>query len=188
MRVNEEFKNEVKRTFRSSYEDALVAGSDPSRWHIREKSTLDGIDEDEFFVLTMSSQLFRIFILLHFSIKPETEQFVCDVMKINTNNMDKDKFYDYLGEVGNAFLGSVKRDIGKAVPSLGMSTPNRLNKECLKYMKSLNTNFEAHAVAEYDDQPLFYSSVYLVADEELNIEINKNLIIDEVDSGELEMF
>jgi len=187
MLVNEEFKNEIKRTFRSSYEEAIIAGSDGSGWHIKEKSSLKDIDESEFFVLTMSSQLFRIFILMHFSKQGPTEQYVCDVLKINPSNLDDEKFYDYLGEVGNSFLGSVKRDIGRYVPSLGMSTPNRLNKNCLKYMDALNTNFEAHAVAEYQDQPLFYASVYLVADDDLNIEITRNQI-EEVDSGELEMF
>lgn len=188
MQVNDEFKNEIKRTFKQSFEESLIPGTDSTRWQFKERSSIENIDEAEFYVLTMSSQLFRIFVLFHFTKKPETEQFVADVLKINLSNLDEDKFYDYLGEVGNAFLGAIKRDIGKAVPSLGMSTPNRLNKDCLKYMKSLNTNFEAHAVAELDDQPLIYSSVYLVADEELNIPINRSLIEEEVDSGELEMF
>jgi len=187
MLVNEEFKNEIKRTFKASYEEAVSASSDSADWYIKEISNLKDINESEFYVLTMSSQLFRIFILLHFSKRDSTEQYVCDVLKINPSNMDDDKFYDYLGEVGNSFLGSVKRDIGRIVPSLGMSTPNRLNKDCLKYMKSLNTDFEAHAVAEYQDQPLFYASVYLVADDELNFQITRNHI-DDVDSGELEMF
>ena len=188
MFVNDDFKNEIKRTFKASFEDALVTGSAPSRWLIKERSNLDNLNEDEFYVLTMSSQLFRIFVLFHFSKKSETESFVSDVLKVNLSNLDDDKFYDYLGEVGNAFLGAIKRDIGKAVPSLGMSTPNRLNKECLKYMKSLNTNLESHAVAEYDEHALFYASVYLVADEELDIHINKNAFEEETDSGELEMF
>lgn len=188
MLVNDEFKNEIKRTFKVSFEESITAGSDPSRWFIKERSNLDSLNEDEFYVLTMSSQLFRIFVLFHFTKKQETESLVANVLKINLSNLDDDKFYDYLGEVGNAFLGAIKRDIGKAVPSLGMSTPNRLNKDCLKYMKSLNTNFESHAVAEFDDQALFYASVYLVADEELNIPIDRSSTEQETDSGELEMF
>ncbi|KZY44591.1 MULTISPECIES: hypothetical protein [unclassified Oleiphilus] len=188
MLVNEEFKNEIKRTFKASFEESITAGSDPSRWYIKERTNLDNLNEAEFYVLTMSSQLFRIFVLFHFTKKPETESLISETLKINQSNLDDDKFYDYLGEVGNAFLGAIKRDIGKAVPSLGMSTPNRLSKDCLKYMKSLNTNFESHSVAEYDDQALFYASVYLVADEELDIRIDRHLIEQETDSGELEMF
>lgn len=188
MFVNDEFKNEIKRSFKASFEDSVVAGSDASRWYIKERSNLDNLNENEFYVLTMSSQLFRIFVLLHFSKNSHTESLVSNILKINQSNLDDDKFYDYLGEVGNAFLGAIKRDIGKSVPSLGMSTPNRLNKDCLKYMDSLNTNFEAHAVAEYDDQAIFHASVYLVADEELNIHVDRTVVEEATDSGELEMF
>ncbi|MFV1873651.1 MAG: hypothetical protein ACMZ64_10055 [Oleiphilus sp.] len=188
MLVNDEFKNELKRTFIRSFEDSFVTGSDPTRWQFKEKTNLDTIKTNEFFVLTMSSQLFRIFIFLHLSKNPDTEQYVSTVLNLTPGKLDNDKFYDYLGEVGNAFLGAIKRDIGKYVPSLGMSTPNRLDRDCLKYMGYLKANFEAHATGSYDDKTLFYSSVYLVADEDLNIHVDRHSHDDEVDSGELELF
>jgi len=189
MLVNEEFKQEVRRSFKNCYEESLTTGSDPSRWSFKEKQKLNDLNESEFFVLTMSSQLFRVFILMHFTKSPQTEAFVADVLKINSSSVDDEKFYDYLGEVGNAFCGSVKRDVGKIVPSLGMSTPNRLNKDCLKYMEQLHSDFEFHAVAEYDDAPLFHASIYLSADEELNFNVNTSQSDDDdIDSGELEFF
>jgi hypothetical protein len=188
MLVNEEFKQEIRRSFKSCYEESFTSGSDPSRWSIKEKQQLNDIDESEFFVLTMSSQLFRVFVLLHFTKSAQSEAFVADVLKINSNSVDDEKFYDYLGEVGNAFCGSIKRDVSKIVPSLGMSTPNRLNKDCLKYIDQLHTDFNFHAVAEYDDSPLFYASIYLSADEELNFNVNTNQSSDDIDSGELEFF
>jgi len=189
MVVNEEFKQEIKRSFVSCYEESLTASSSPEYWSIKEKQSLPDLNEAEFYVLTMSSQLFRIFILMHFTKSPQTDSFVANVLNINPKSVDNDKFYDYLGEVGNAFCGSVKRDVGRIVPSLGMSTPNRLSKDCLKYMPLLKTDFEAHAVAEYNDTPLFYASIYLSADEELNFEVNTHQTNeDDVDSGELEFF
>ncbi|MFT5716727.1 MAG: hypothetical protein ACI9T7_000905 [Oleiphilaceae bacterium] len=190
MLVNEEFKQEIRRSFKSCYEESLTTGSDPSRWSIKEKNQINEIKESEFFVLTMSSQLFRVFILMHFTKSPKTEAFVAEILKINSNNVDDEKFYDYLGEVGNTFCGSIKRDVGKIVPSLGMSTPNRLSKDCLKYIDQLHTDFEFHAVAEYDDSPLFYASIYFSADEELNYNVNANQSNNDndVDSGELEFF
>ena len=188
MFVNEEFKQEIRRSFKNCYEESLVAGSDTSRWSIKEKQQHNDLNEAEFFVLTVSSQLFRVFVLMHFTKSPQTEAFVSDVLKINSNNLDNDKFYDYLGEVGNAFLGSIKRDIGKYVPSLGMSTPNKLSIDCLKYMKNLKSNFETHSSASLNDKALFHASVYLVADEELKIHIDRFAHEEEVDSGELELF
>lgn len=188
MLVNDEFKNEIKRIFHSSFQDAFVSGSDSSGWQFKEKTSLEKLDTKEFYVLTMSSQLFRIFIFLHFTKNAETEKYVSGVLNLTSVKLDDDKFYDYLGEVGNAFLGSIKRDIGKYVPSLGMSTPNRLGIDCLKYMKNLKSNFETHSTSSLDDRPLFHASVYLVADEELNIHIDRYSHEDEVDSGELELF
>ena len=70
-----------------------------------------------------------------------------------------------------------------------MSTPNRLSRDCLKYFDALKIDFENHSVAHYDDEPLFYASVYLSADDEINYTINSaSASEDEVDSGELEFF
>jgi len=187
--VNEDFKREIKQLFNRGLEDALTPGTDPSRWTFKDKNSVEDIDEEEFFVLTVSSQLFRTFILLHFSRSPESEAFVSEVLKTGNNILDPDKFYDYLGEVGNALCGSIKRDLNKIVPSLGMSTPNRLGKDCLKYMTALKIDFESHAVASFDEKPLFYASVYLSADEELEYDVSvAQANEDDVDSGELEFF
>lgn len=188
MLVNDEFKNEIKRIFNSSFEDAFAAGPDSSLWQFKEKSTLEKLDTKEFYILTMSSQLFRIFIFIHFTKNAEAEKYVSNVLNQASNKIDDDKFYDYLGEVGNAFLGAIKRDIGKYVPSLGMSTPNRLGIDCLKYMKNLKSNFETHSSASLHEKALFHASVYLVADEDLNIHIDRHAHQDETDSGELELF
>jgi hypothetical protein len=188
MLVNDEFKNEIKRIFHTSFKDAFVSDGDSSQWQFKEKSILDKIDTKEFYILTMSSQLFRIFIFLHFTKNTETEKYVGNVLNISSGKVDDEKFYDYLGEVGNAFLGAIKRDIGKYVPSLGMSTPNRLGIDCLKYMKNLKSNYETHSTSALNDKALFHASVYLVADEDLNIHIDRYSREDEVDSGELEMF
>jgi hypothetical protein len=188
MLVNDEFKNEIKRIFNSSFEDALVSSPDNTQWQFKEKSTLEKLNTKEFYVLTMSSQLFRIFIFLHFTKNSDTEQYVSHVLNLTSGKLDDDKFYDYLGEVGNAFLGAIKRDIGKYVPSLGMSTANKLGVDCLKYMANLKSDFETHSSALLNDKTLFHASVYLVADEELNIHINRYAHEDEVDSSELELF
>jgi len=188
MRVNEEFKQEIKRVFKSGFEESFSAGFDEGRWNFKDKSSLKGLDEEEFFVLTMSSQLFRIIILMHFTRSDISRNCIAEVLNVNASNLDDEKFYDYLGEVGNSFLGAIKRDIGRTVPSLGMSTPNRLNKGCLKYMTNFDTDFESHAVSEFDNNEIFYSSIYLIADEELNISLNKAHAEEELDSGELEFF
>lgn len=186
--VNEELKREIKREFLKGLDDALTPGTEPGSWNIKERPSIDDIEEEEFFVLTVSSQLFRIFVLLHFTKNETTEQYAADVLKTGSSGIDDEKYYDYLGEVGNAFCGALKRELTKTVPSLGMSTPNRLGHACMKYINALDIDYECHAVTEYQGTPLFYASVYVCADEELNYEVNANSSEDEVDSGELEFF
>jgi len=188
--VNEDFKREIISSFTKGFEEAVIPSSDTSSWRIKEKTSNEADHESEFFVLTISSQLFRIFVLMHFSKSEETEKYVSDIMKLGSNSpVNEDTFYDCLGEIGNAFCGSMKRDISKLVPSLGMSTPNRLGRDCLKYMSSLKINFETHAIAEYNDNPLFYASAYLVADETLEFTASiRQENESELDSGELEFF
>ncbi len=189
MTVNEEFKREIKRLFERGFQEALTTGTDPNRWKFKEKSDLSTIKEEEFFILTVSSQLFRVFVLLHFTKNNRSEALAAEALKVGANAIDSDKFYDYLGELGNAFCGTIKRELTKTVPSLGMSTPNRLSRDCLKYFTALNIDYETHSAATYDDEPLFYASVYLSADDEINYTINSaSESEDEVDSGELEFF
>lgn len=187
--VNEDLKREIKSEFLKGLEDSLSPGSEPGSWYIKECSASESTEDDEFFVLTISSQLFRIFVLLHFNKSNDTEQYISDVLKVGANGLDEEKFYDYLGEVGNGFCGAMKRELNKIVPSLGMSTPNKLNRECIKYINALKVDYETHAIAEYNGTPLFHASAYVCADEELKYEVSaRQNVEDEVDSGELEFF
>lgn len=186
--VNEDLKREIKSEFLEGLEDALSPGSEPGSWHIKECTASDDSEFEEFFVLTISSQLFRIFVLLHFNKSENTENYISEVLKAGTNGIDEDKFYDYLGEVGNGFCGAMKRELNKTVPSLGMSTPNKLNKECIKYINALKVDYDLHAIAEYQGTTLFKASAYVCADEELNYVVDTSSKQDDVDSGELEFF
>lgn len=52
----------------------------------------------EIFMLTISSQLFRIVLVMHFTRTSEFEQLVIDALKLNTATLDQDKFYDFLAK------------------------------------------------------------------------------------------
>ncbi|TNC82966.1 MAG: hypothetical protein C9356_00510 [Oleiphilus sp.] len=187
--IKEDFKREIHQLFIKGFREALEPGFDAEDLQIKEQQRFETEHGEEFFLLTVSSQLFRIFILLHVSRNQHAENFVAKALNIGTNAVTEENFYDYLGEVGNAFCGSIKRNLNKTVPHLGMSTPNRLDKDCLPYLSSFKIDDEVHAIAEYQGQTLFHASAYLSADDELNYEV-KSQAIDEAepDSGELEFF
>lgn len=184
--VSEDFKRELGHLLKGALEEAQISTNHP--WTTRESND-ENKGMKEIFMLTISSQLFRIVLVMHFTRTSEFEQLVIDALKLNTATLDQDKFYDFFGEVGNSICGSIKRELGRTVPSLGMSTPNRLSIECLKYVKARPIDFQSHLEVLLDDKRLFLTSLYLFADHDLNYEVKtvvKNE--DDVASGELEFF
>jgi hypothetical protein len=187
--VNEEFKHELSQLFKQSLGEALPTGANGESWSISELSDNNEINLPEFFVLTISSQLFRVLIFLHFVKNTISEQYVADALGVNAASLEADKFYDFLGEIGNGFCGTIKRELCHTVPSLGMSTPNRLDRACLQYMTNLNVEFESHVKTEMENGPTFYSSLYLCADNDLNFQVARRASAEpETDSGDLEFF
>ena len=187
--VNEEFKREVNNLFNKGLKEALEPGIEADDLFIKEHQRLETEHGEEFFLLTVSSQLFRLFVILHFTRNEVSEGFVAKALNVGSNAITEENFYDYLGEVGNAFCGSIKRNLNKTVPHLGMSTPNRLGKDCLPYLSTFKIDDEMHAIAEFQGQTLFHASAYLSADEELHYQVQAQAVEeDEPDSGELELF
>jgi hypothetical protein len=188
-KTNEEFKREVQRILMVGFRETVTIGSDADRWEITDTSSDEATKLEEFFVLTISSQLFRIFVLLHFTVCDKLGKMVAEQLKTGTNEIDRARLYDYLGELGNGICGAIKRDLGRTVHSMGMSTPNRLNRDCMKYIQSLDISTETHVMARHDGDLMFCCSAYLVADEELNYKVNsRSSGSEEVDYGELEFF
>ena len=187
--VNEEFKREVGRLFIKGFGEALETSAESSELIIKEQTKEVADYGDEFFLLTVSSQLFRLFIVLHFKIDDISKNFTAQALNASPSNVTPENLYDYLGEVGNAFCGSIKRNLNKTVPHLGMSTPNRLAKDCLPYLSSFNIDEEFHAIAEYQGNTLFSASAYISTDSEVNYSVQiTNEIEEDADSGELEFF
>lgn len=187
-KVNDALRQEVIKLFTEGFRESMMPGVNPDDVLVKEQSKLHKEDHEEFFLLTVSSQLFRLFVIIHFSKDRQSESFVSEVLGIPQNNLTEAAFYDYMGELGNAFCGYLKRELNKSVPHLGMSTPNRLGRDCIRYMTSLNSDLEHHAVAEYKGEPLFHASTYLVADQVLDYDIKQSFEEQETESGDLEFF
>ncbi len=185
--VNENFKRELGRLLQGALEEVQVSASNP--WTTHESSVEKNQGMAEMFMLTISSQLFRIVLVMHFSRTSAFERVVIDALKMNTHTLEQYKFFDFVGEVGNSICGAIKRELTRTVSSLGMSTPNRLGRDCLKYVKARSIDYQSHREVLLNDQRLFAVSLYLFADHDLNYEV-KDVVKSENDvaSGELEFF
>jgi hypothetical protein len=187
---NNDFHNEVKRLFFKGMDDAFYVNSDSCSTQIKEINSLDQFEENEVFLLTISALDFRVFVLIHFSNAEPCRRLIADSLNANDGKMDDARFYDYLGELGNTLCGALKRDINNFVPSLGMSTPNRLNHDCLNYINTQKPEQKFHAlVNDQNDETLCAASIYICTDQELQFDYSQNKRLEEVDdTGELELF
>lgn len=186
--VNQEFERLLKDSFSNSFESSLRDCLPSAQWECKELRENKGVDSKEAVVITISSHLFRVIYFLYFTNDDKCQEFIANGLNIKNENLPQSRIYDYLSEVGNSFFGAIKRNLGAAVPSLGMSTPNILDCSSFKYVHELNIDTNGYAVAQLDGEPLFYASYHLSASGELNFEVEHQQVEEEVDAGELEFF
>jgi len=158
-------------------------------WNLRTITNVDEIAGKEIYMLTISSYEFRIFLILHFDNDKKVRNYVASAIKISPENMNEQRFYDYLGEVGNAFCGVFKRELGKYFPHLGMSTPNRLESISLDHLDTWTFDYDAHLKASANDDLKFFGSIYVSAYSDLDFRVkNTKSVNDDVQTGALELF
>jgi len=185
--ISPEFDRLVRDGFNSCLSSAMNERFSQVSIQVKDTSKSPSeFDREQAIVLTISSHLFRILVCMHFNLDDRLVQLVTSGLNEKSTNLEKSKIYDYLSEVGNVFCGALKRELQKAVPSLGMSTPNILSKDSLKYVDSLKVDIEGKSVINSDSGVLFYASYYLSAYGDLDY--TSSMVEESVDSGELELF
>lgn len=136
--------------------------------------------------LTISSHRFRLFVVIDLSQK-DCSEFVRLATQSKTDTMTEQEFYDYMFEFGNGLCGIFKRELGKATPALGMSTPNLLSRESVNLMTSYSIDKKAHYQISLNESILFYCSFYYLPSS--NQEVLVSLVEEDTsDTGELELF
>lgn len=181
-------KQGLENLFLRHLSEALTTSAH-TEWTVRHLDSHQEIQAQEFIILTVSSYDLRTFVLLHFSKNPASLSYVSRALDTPLAGLSDDTFYDYLGEVGNRFCGAFKRELGKALPHLGMSTPNRLGSESLCHLQGLPCGHDLHVEVRTPDDIVVYASLYVstYGKEEFRID---DVPIEEaaVETGELEMF
>lgn len=91
-------------------------------------------------VLTISSYRFRLLIIFHFTDNIETRRSFHGAEK----GIPLD---DILGEVGNLCCGSIKHELGRSLPHIGLSTPYVLENRASRHIDSLKpTHVSRHRI------------------------------------------
>jgi hypothetical protein len=147
---------------------------------------LDAVQDSTMVVLTVSSYLFRLIVMLHFSPDPGTRDHVARVNKIAPEEMSDQSFHDAIAECGNICCGILNRDLGGIFPHIGMSTPNIIDTRCAAYLDMLNCGHVQHFKVDIEQAPMFRVSLCVCDYADLDFVVDVNDA--GAETGELELF
>lgn len=186
--ISVEFERLIKQSISKSLALTMQERFPGEVLDVRESEVTINKKMTQAIILTISGHLFRMFVAIIFDKNAQLNNLIQNALSKSSTELDNSAFYDYLNEVGNVLCGSIKREFQRAIPSLGMSTPNLLNIESFNYIKELKIDGKTSYLVSQDELPLFYVNSYLGTYG--NIEFDQVLSSeeDDVDSGELEFF
>ncbi|MDP9046283.1 MAG: hypothetical protein M3O01_15890 [Pseudomonadota bacterium] len=183
--ITERAKASFDRLLASSLKSGMpVAGASVS---VEPVATLDKIKEKKVVILTVSSYLFRAIAIIYFKPDAATRAYFNRNADEGAPALTDAEFYDRVAECGNVCCGSLNRELGAFFPHVGMSTPNIIDKDCMKYVDLLGCGVVNHYRVVLGGDLTLYASL-CVADYGL-VDFHVDPAVDmTVDSGELEMF
>lgn len=141
--------------------------------------------DEQIVLLTISSYFFRLVVLIHFTDDLSTRQHFARLNCTDVNSMDEKSFIDTICECGNMIVGTLNRDLANIFASVGMSTPNIIDKNCGSLLSSLNFGYSKDFQVTINNEKTFFLTIGVTEFADIDFEINTEL---EDATGELEMF
>jgi hypothetical protein len=157
-------------------------------WSVTLAPDSRSVADREVFMFTIAAHTFRAIALLHFRMSDAISEWVARALHLPRDQVSRDKAYDYLGEVGNNYCGEIKREVHKAYPYLGMSTPNRLRSESLNCLAEHRFAFQAHAMARAGNALQLGASFYVCAYADVDFHQVREEPVAQTASSTLELF
>ena len=146
---------------------------------------LTGAQEPQVVILTTSSFLFRLIVLIHFTLDAPTKEHFARMNNKPVAEMDAQTFYDVVSECGNLCCGIMNRDLLAAFPHMGLSTPNILDKQCAAYLDVLKYGHIKHIRVDINNSVRFHATLCVCEHTDLDFAVDVDA---EESTGELEMF
>lgn len=181
--LNQLLKDLFDKSLRSSLND--LSGDD--RWSYLPFNKSKELDSEQAVFLTICSHQFRVFITIHFVLE-QCKNFINQALNEKKENIDEKASYDFLLELSNSICGMLKRELGNAVPALGMSTPNILDEASFQFIDIFKAEDTYFQEIKLDGNHIFYAGFYYCPNVDGDIEVTVQQPEKEVDSGELELF
>ncbi len=150
-------------------------------------AALDKIKEKKIVILTVSSYLFRAIVIIYFKPDAATRAYFDRHATEDAPEMTEDEFFDRVAECGNVCCGTLNRGLGEHFPHVGMSTPNIVDRECMRYTDLLACGLEKHYMITLDGDLTLYASLCVAAYGKIDFYVDP-VIEEDLSVGELEMF
>jgi hypothetical protein len=181
--ITERAKTSFDRLMQASLKSGLpVEGGSLA---IEPVAALDAkMKEKKVVVLTVSSYLFRLVAILYFKPDAATRAYFG---RGSEGPLSEADFHDRVAECGNVFCGALNRDLGKHFPHVGMSTPNIIDKDCMRYVDLLGCEQVRHYRLQVADDLALHASLCVTAYGTVDFHVEQ-AVEEEVSTGELEMF
>ena len=153
---------------------------------INVEDDLTGSHESHLAILTISSYLFRVMVLIHFSADDPTREHLAKLSKASVSDMNEQVFMDAICERANMCCGSLSRDLSHTFPYIGMSTPNIVDRQCASHLNSLHPGHKRHFKVIVNSTAQFHVTLCVNSYDRLDFVVDKSAV--DVGSGNLEMF
>ena len=160
-------------------------GSSDDLFDIMTKPADFPIEEKKIVLLTVSSYLFRLIVMVYFSDDLPTREHFARLNRIDADKMDEKSLIDAICECGNMIVGTLNRDLATVFSSVGMSTPNIIDKNCASYFSSLNFGYSRDFQITINNEKTFFLTIGVT--EFADIDFVLDATVEEA-TGELEMF
>ncbi|MBF0351106.1 MAG: hypothetical protein HQM11_08735 [SAR324 cluster bacterium] len=184
--ISQEAKNAFSLIYTQIVDEVLNQLQQGHYWQINQIETEAGLKAREFVVLTLCSYDFRLFVTIHFTCNMKTISYVAEALNLSADQLNRDRFYDYMGEFGNNICGALKRELGRVFPHLGMSTPDRLEERAFKHFSQMKYEYSLFSSAVSEKGVNLFFSLYVCPYGDLDFAMPQKA--EAVSTGEIELF
>ena len=140
--ITERAKASFDRLLVSSLESGMPMGGASVEVTPFESTALIG--EKKIALLTVSSYLFRLMAILYFKPDAATRAYFNRNANEGAPALTDGEFHDRVAECGNVCCGALNRALASHFPHVGMSTPNIIDRDCMKYVDLLGCGLVRH--------------------------------------------
>jgi hypothetical protein len=184
--ITERAKASFDRLLQAGLKSGLPVGDGPVV--IEPVAELGKLRENKVVILTVSSYLFRLMAILYFRPDAATRALFNAGAPEGAPAPGDQEFIDRVAECGNICCGTLNRDLGRHFPHVGMSTPNIIDTDCMRYVDLLGCALVKHYRLRLAGDLTMHASLCVTAYGTVDFHVEPRVEHDEVSTGELELF